>query len=420
MCEIATLQTLGIDASRPNEARRMGAASYGYWVIEELKKIVPCEIRVVLYSRTPLRGELGALPANWSSRVLAWPSRKFWNQVRLAGEVLVRPPDLLFLPHHFIPLAQPCRMVVALYDIGFEREEGLYGTTRETYSKHIMVRAGMAAAVRLLTGGRYRLSEQDYQRLTARYAVARAARILTISAFSKREIAEVYGVGADSIDITYCGIETERFRTPVPEEQLAGILRRYGIDRPYLLYLGRLEHKKNVAGLTKAFAFLKNQYGITHQLVLSGTPGSGYEDIRAVCRDGRLEGAVVETGWVPDEEVPALMQGAELFVFPSHYEGFGLPILQAQAAGTPLACADIPVMREVAGEGAVFFDQRNAWSTAEVLHAYLADAEQRRTRCTLGQRNVERFSWERTAKAVWEALLRAWNPQAHEAIDSEK
>jgi glycosyltransferase involved in cell wall biosynthesis len=398
------MRTLGIDASRANQAHRTGVPQYTYCLIQELKKLIPAQVRVTLYSPTPLQGELAALPGGWSTRVLRWPFTKLWNQVRLAAEMLVRPPDVLLLPHHLMPAVRPRRTVAIVYDIGFERQEGLYGTAEQQAGRRTLVQAALDLTVRVLSRGRYRLCEQDYHRLTMRHAVARASRLIAISEFTRQELAAVYGVDPGAVDLAYPGIYPEEFATPVPEEQLAAVLARYGIRKPYLLFVGRLEQKKNVRNLVEAFAILKREDGVAHQLVLAGRPGHGHDAIRQAIEENGVVEDVVETGWVADEDLPALLQGARLFIFPSSYEGFGIPILQAQAAGTPVACSDIPVMREAAGPGAVYFDQGSPTDMARVAASALREPGEGEARSAAGQRNLGRFTWSATAGVVWETI----------------
>lgn len=206
------------------------------------------------------------------------------------------------------------------------------------------------------------------------------------------------------MNLAYPGIYPEEFATPVPEERLAGVLARYGIRKPYLLFVGRLEQKKNVRNLVEAFAVLKREHGVAHQLVLAGRPGYGYDAIRQSVEASGVVENVVETGWVADEDLPALLQGARLFIFPSSYEGFGIPILQAQAAGTPVACSDIPVFREVAGSGVAYFDERSPEDMARVAASALREPGGGEAHSATGRRNLGRFTWPGTAGVVWETI----------------
>lgn len=397
--------TLGIDATRANESRRTGLPLYNLRMIQELRHIVPEEVRVVLYSPTPLGPDLADLPPNWSSRVLRWPRRQLWNQLRLGLEMALRPPDVLLLLHHLLPVARPPKTVALIADIGFEREEGLYGTVEEDGAGRGVGARLANGLVRLATRGRYGLGEQDYHRWTTRQAVRRANRLIAISEFTRSEVCEVYGVDPAGIGVAYPGVDGERFSTPVPPARATEVLERYGIREPYILYVGRLERKKNVARLVRAFGMLEAGRGRPHQLVLAGTPGKGYEEIRqAIGGTSAPAGSICETGWLDHEDLPAVVQRASVFAFVTNYEGFGIPVLEAQAAGVPVVCSDLPVLREAAGEGALFCDHRSPEAIGAAMAKAVADDDTRDRASAAGRRNSAAMRWETGARALWENL----------------
>ncbi len=333
--------TLGIDASRATAARRTGLPVYNLRAIQELRHVVPPAVRVVLYTGTAPDAELAELPPNWRVRVLRWPGRVLWNQLRLAGEMVRRPPDCLLVLHHLLPWARPRCTVALVADLGFERAPGLYGTDAELDQP---ARRLASRAVRALSRGRYGLSEEDYHRWTTRHAVRRARRLLVISAFTRREVEQVYGVPRERLDVAYPGVDVERFGPPVPADQQAQVLRQHGVRPPYLLYVGRLERKKNVAALIDAFARLQRRLAPPHQLVL---------------------------------------------------------------AGTPVVCADLPVLREAAGGAAVFCDQRAPEAIAQALEMVLTDAALRCRLIAAGRARCRDFTWQRCAAAIWSSVQQA-------------
>jgi glycosyltransferase involved in cell wall biosynthesis len=176
---------------------------------------------------------------------------------------------------------------------------------------------------------------------------------------------------------------------------------------PYLLFLGRLEERKNVVRIIEAFGILKEKYKIPHRLVLAGKRGYGYGSIKyqislSVRQAGNIKyrDEVVELGYVSEEEKWELLKHADVFVFPSLYEGFGIPILEAQSVGAPVLTSNTSSLPEVGGEGAVFVDPWSAESIAEGIWRVLSDGVFRDGIIAKGSRNVERFSWERCAEEV--------------------
>ncbi len=415
----ATSPALGIDASQASQVRRTGVGQMAMGLIQALKDLVPSTVAVRLYSHHPLSGPLAELPPNWSSAVLRWPSNRLWPQIRLALALRRQAPAVLLSPSHLLPWSGRPRMVAILHDIGFQRVDALYGTDQLAIGPNGLAARGADGVVRLFSGGRYRACEQDYHRWSLAQAMGRASRLVTCSEFSREEIRAAYPNNRLPIEVIPWTIAADRFVAPCPPEARAAARRRYGIEGRYVLFVGRLERKKNVRLLVEAYARLRQLDSVPRSLVLAGNPGAGYEDIRAQIARCRLGSQVIETGWFADDDLPALMQEADLFVFPSLYEGFGLPILEAQSAGTPLVCSDLPVMREVAGEGAAYFIADSADDLARAALRLLNSAAEREARVAAGRVNAARFTWHRTATAYWELLANelalAGRPPDHQA-----
>lgn len=362
------MSILGIDASRAAAARKTGTEWYAYHVIEELKKIVPERHRVILYSAEPLEGESGRLPRHWENLVLAWPPRRLWTQARLSWEMFRRPPDVLFAPAHTLPLICPEKTATVIHDVAFMAGPEWYG-----------------------------FFERLYHRWAARWALWRADSLLTVSEFSKREISAYFGAAADEIAVAHLGADAAC--RPVAAPQARETAARYGVPKgkPYFLFVGRLERKKNIAGLLRAFEFVAAKHSDAY-LLLVGKRGFGFDE--------SLSGAdrVVEAGYVCAEDVPALYSGAIALVFPSWYEGFGIPVLEAWACGTPVIAAEAGSLPEVAGAAALFADPGNPEAIALAMSRLLGDPSERAHFARLGAERLKEFSWKKTAEAVWRAL----------------
>jgi glycosyltransferase involved in cell wall biosynthesis len=398
--------TLGIDASRANQTRRTGLPLYNLRVLQELRQLVPPEVRVVLYASMPPCAELSVLPSGWTFRRLRWRSWPLWSQIRLSLEMLRRPPDILLSLHHLLPAVCPRKTVALIADVGFGRMRGLYGKDSEADRLWQRLAGGV---LRVATRNRYGLGEEDYHHRATRHAARRATRLLVVSRFTHSEVVSLYGVPAERLDVAYPGVDVERLDAPVAPARRAAAMRQHGVRPPYVLYLGRLERKKNVATLVTAFARQKRAAGLPHQLVLGGSPGKGYAQIRAAIADsGLAEGDIVQPGWVADEDLVPLLQGASAFAFVSAYEGFGIPVLEAQAAGTPVVCADLPALHEAAGDAAVYCDQSRPEAVARALGLVLTDAPLRRQLVHRGRQHCRTFTWQECARSVWNSVRRAY------------
>lgn len=232
-------------------------------------------------------------------------------------------------------------------------------------------------------------------------AVARAAdHILAISEFSKNQIVEHIGVPAEKVTVTLLGA---RKMPSVSSEVQSETLTRYGVKTPYVVAFSSPSPHKNIGRLIEAFAQVKDT--IPHSLVLIGHAPAA-QDWQAESARAGLAGRTVTTGYVPDEDVILLLAQADLFVFPSLYEGFGLPALEAQQAGVAVASSNISSLPEIAGEGAVYFDPCSVAEITQTLRRCLADAELRRTLVGKGQRNLTRFDWNETARQTLEVYRR--------------
>ena len=228
-------------------------------------------------------------------------------------------------------------------------------------------------------------------------SVARAARVLTESRSSKNEIARTLRVNPDKISLTTIGLDA-RFRAPVSSAQIAELRRKYDLGAaPYVLSVGVLQPRKNVARLVKAFGRIKRANPTwPQQLVVAGKAGWG-DEVPNTNSNVRF------IGYVADDELPALYAGAQVFAYPSLYEGFGLPIIEAMAAGAPVLTSNRASMPEVAGDAAVKIDPYQTQSIRDGLELLLRDADLRDELSQRGRNWTQRFTVEAQARGVLEA-----------------
>lgn len=381
--------TIGIDASRANVDHRTGTEWYIFNVLQELKQLIPAVgYRVILYTKTPLRADLLPLPPHWQVLTLRWRG-VLWTQLRLSLHFLKwwQRPDILFIPAHTLPIIHPRRIVYVAHDLGFERWPKLYANT-------LIGGRLMNWLVRGVTLGRYGSSEFDYHHWSMRWAVKQAATIIAISHFTKRELQHFYAVAAERIQVIHNGFTSTDF-FPLPAE------RRQHIP-PYILYIGRVERKKNLQNLVSAMGQLRQ---LPHQLWLAGLSGFGAQAIRQLVTQLQLEAVVRFLGYVPQAELNSMLNQAAVFAFPSAYEGFGIPILEAMASGTPVVCSDIPALREIGGTACRYFDQTDPAAIAQVVQSVLQLSSHERERMVnRGYSQVKNFSWQRCASATWNVL----------------
>jgi glycosyltransferase involved in cell wall biosynthesis len=369
---------VGIDASRANKSEKTGTEWYSYHLVQELKKITDQNDRFILYSREKLRGDLGELPQNWQSRVLSWRPRKLWTQIRLSWEMLRRPPEALFIPAHTVPFFHPAKTVTTCHDVAFMRLPNVYDWPA-----------------------------LKYHEFAIKFAVKHAAKIIAVSEFTKSELVEFFKISPERIAVVPNGYDSGRYKVIDDKEKISTVLEKHKISQPYILYAGRLELKKNTPGLVEAFGMLKKSFKFqvsSFKLVLVGQPGFGFEKVVKAIVDNDLHDQIIMPGWVEPEDMPYLMNGANAFIFPSFYEGFGIPVLEAMASGTPVVCSGIPALREVAGEAAYFIDPYEPKNIAEGIGRVLGDSHLQEDLKIRGLARVQDFSWGRCARETWKVL----------------
>lgn len=357
---------IGIDASRAVSPHPTGTETYSRRLIQALLRL-PSPHAFRLYFRTP--------PGNgWTegAEVRLIPFPRLWTHVRLSWEMALHPPDLLFVPAHVLPLIRPRRTLVTVHDLGYRYFPRAHPPFQRLYLD-----------------------------LSTRWNARVATHILADSEATRADLIRIYRVPPDRITVAYPGYDETL--CPVRDtEALAKVRARYNIPERYFLYLGTLQPRKNLHRLVQAFARLQTDAA----LVLAGRRGWLYEDIFALVRRLGLESRVLFPGYVRSEDRAALMSGAMAFVFPSLYEGFGLPVLEAQACGCPVICSSTSSLPEVAGDGALLVPPEDVGALAEAMARIEADADLREGLIARGFANLRRFSWESCARTVLQVMER--------------
>ncbi len=224
-------------------------------------------------------------------------------------------------------------------------------------------------------------------------------RIIAISESTKRDAVRLYGIPEDKIVVTHLAAE-DRFR-PADPDRVAEVRGRFGLPPRFLLYVGTVEPRKNLNVLLGALFRLKGQ-GREVPLVVAGRLGWLYDGFLAKIRSLGLENLVLLPGFVPDEDLPPLYTAAEVFVYPSIYEGFGIPVLEAMGCGTPVLCSDDSSLPEVAGDGGILLPSGDPAAWAEAITRLTESSALRSELREKGFRQASRFRWEKTARRTWE------------------
>jgi len=382
---------IGINAAAAIKQPRTGIEEYTYQLIKHLTMLPETrEHRFLLYF-PDTNTQIGTsdtnnkyfdflLPLNFEIKILRWPLPFLWTQMRLAYEVWRHKPDVLFIPVHILPFGAPRNSIVAIHGLEYEYFPEYYSFRR-----------------------------CFYLHWSTKSAVKRARKIIAISENTRQDLIKLYGVEEEKISVVHHGVSSKIFNDPLQLVDAGRANPNNQTKKPYLLYVGRIETKKNVQGILEAYKILKEKYKIPHELILAGVPGFGYEKIKSQIKDlleiRNLNLDIKEVGYISNDEKHKLLTEASIFLSPSFYEGFGLPILEAQAMGVPVVTSLGSCLPEIAGQGALFVNPRSSIEIAEAVKQIIDDSNLRDRLRQSGFENIKRFSWEKCAEQTLKIIL---------------
>lgn len=355
---------IGIDANEANVSTRVGINQYAFDLLHALSSS-KSKHDFIIYLKTNPLSDLPPEKIGWKYRIIPFP--KLWTQTRLPWDLYAHSPrpDVFLSLTHYAPRWSPVPTVVTIMDLGFLK-------TPEQFTK------------------------KDFNQLKSwtGYSVRQAKKIIAISNFTKLDLMSAFNLPDANIAVSYPSYDSKLFK---PTKDIK-VLEQYGIKSPYLLFLSSLKPSKNVEGLIKAFSTLSFK---RLTLVIAGKKGWLYDKIFDLVKELKLEKRIIFTGFVAESDVPVLMTMAECYVLPSFHEGFGIPVLEAMACGTPVVTSNIASLPEVAGEAGIFINPTNIQSIREGIETALAN---RQKFAQLGLKRVKSFSWTKSASEILAVL----------------
>ena len=251
-------------------------------------------------------------------------------------------------------------------------------------------------------------------KIILRHAIYDSEKIIAPSEFTKNDILKNFKVDAKKIVVTLLGVHSSQFTvhsSPTNDcrrDSSTSLGMTHGINKPYILYVGVAYPHKNLDGLIEAWKIFRAEHGNDYQLVLAGRKNYFYERLEQThpsvpSQEGKA--SVIFTGYIPDEELPGLYKNASLYVFPSFYEGFGLPPLEAMTYGVPVASSNATCMPEILGQAAAYFDPRNPRDMADTIWHCLNDSDLRFSLNKNSTQLIHNYSWENTARATLDVYI---------------
>jgi glycosyltransferase involved in cell wall biosynthesis len=365
---------IGIDASRAITGRRTGTEAYAYFLIRALIPLAEAgghQLRLYFNQAPP--PTLFTPSPQVEIKVIPLP--RLWTHLRLAAELQRHRPDVFFTPAHVIPASYFGPSVATVHDLGY-----------------------------LAFPGAHTRRQLAYLRWSTGHNARRGRLVIADSTATMVDLSAHYDAPPDKIRVIYPGVDPDL--APVKDEdELARVRDKYGLQSPYLLAIGTIQPRKNLARLVEAFAASQTPA----QLVLVGKSGWRSEPILDAVRryQGQIAGgapSIVLPGYVAGEDKAALISGAQALLFPSLYEGFGFPVLEGNACGAPVLAADSSSLPEIAGQAALLVDPLDMASIANGINRITADQALREQLVQAGFENIKRFSWDKAAEQLLAAL----------------
>lgn len=372
---------IGIDASRATSSTPTGTETYSRELIRALLAM-DRRNQYRLYVRESIARDF-FVPANSELQITNCelrfiPFPRLWTHLRLSYEMLTRAPDMLWIPAHVLPPIHPRRSIVTIHDLG-----------------HLHFPQAHPFLQRL------------YHTWSTQWNARAALHLFADSEATRDDLVQRLNVSSEKITVVYPAYDAQLFKPVRDVAHIENVRAKYRVGKNYVLSIGTIHPRKNYARLIEAFArVISNLEPETSnlQLVIVGKRGWLHKTIfDSITRLG-LQSRIHFLDYVPVNDLPALISGARIFVFPSLHEGFGLPILEAQACGTPVVCSMVSSLPEAAGDAALFFDPLDIDAIAWAMVRALTDEALRAKLIARGFENVKRFSWQVSARTVLDVI----------------
>ncbi len=356
---------IGIDAL-PLAGEKSGVGYYTEQLIRALERIED-KNEYTLFSTRDFDSPFSD-PGRFRKRIMPHVWGYAWMQVGQPFQIAKERLDLYHGPNFVVPLVAPCPTVITIHDL----------------SSFILRKT-------------HKWTNNMIQRVLVPPSARRSRAIIAVSEATRNDVVRIMGINEAKIHVIPEAVD-EIFSPVVDNEIRSRVLRNLGLPKKFILFVGTLEPRKNIPALLEAYAHLIRNADIEHQLVLAGGQGWGGESIHQKVRSLGIEANVKFTGYVAREDLPALYSMADSFVYPSLYEGFGLPPLEAMACGTPIIVSDGSSLSSVVAEAGIRVDPKDISALAQAMRRVLLDERLREDLIEKGMERIKCFSWEATAR----------------------
>ncbi len=369
---------IGIDARKLTD---FGIGTYIQNLLPALARIDSTN-RYLIFARPEHAERIAELPDNFRFVSEKAPGYSVRELVALPWQILRHRLDLFHATHYVLPYLVACKTVVSIHDI-----------IHVLYPEFLPNRFALVYASTMI-----------------RHSLSRGDRIIASSQNTKTDLLETFGIDGEKIKVVHLGVP-RRFREPVDADIARETREKHGIDRPYILFVGNPKPHKNLTGVVRAYARARELHDFDADLVCVGDQGGEAFRVRRQAEALGIADRFRLTGRVSSDDLPAIYQGATLFLYPTLYEGFGFPIIEAMASGVPVVTSDKSALKEVAEGYADLVNPLDIEGMAKVVAHCMADEEHRTALARLGQRRAEDFRWQRTAEKTLEIYMQVLGAQ---------
>ncbi|MDO8638152.1 MAG: glycosyltransferase family 1 protein [Candidatus Daviesbacteria bacterium] len=360
-----------IDGYEANVPQRLGSSQVAFEILKNLESIDQKNEYTIVLPQKPM-DDLPKERKDWKYKILK--PNKLWTRIALPLALYTAKikPDLIFSPTHYIPRFSPVKRVVTIFDLAYLHYPQMY-------------------------------KKDDFWKLNnwSKFSIENADKIITISNFCKQDIIKEYKINKDKIILAYPGYDAEIFHKIQDKNEVQKIVEKYQIQGKYIIYIGTIQPKKNLVRLIEAFGDIDDlKLVIVGKTTGLGKQGWKFEEILKRPKELGIEEKVIFTGFVPTEDLPYLLSGAEAFVLPSLYEGFGIPVVEAMACGIPVIVSNVASLPEVAGKAGLFIDPLSVDQITQAIRTISSDKKLRLQKSKECLVQAKKFSWKNMAKIV--------------------
>lgn len=372
---------IGIDANEANIKNRVGVNQYAFNLLRSLRRLQDewkDKHSLVVYLKEKPLNDMPKESKFFKYRVI--PGGGAWILKKLAPHLLFGKdkPDIFFSPSHYAPPVSSVPRVCSIMDLGYLENTG-------QFEKKVFWQLKYWTAISIFL----------------------SKRVIAISNSTKKEIVRHYPFASKKVDVTLLAYDKHRFNDKITDNDVRRVAKKYSITKDYVLFLSTLKPSKNIEGLLEAWKDVSLDFP-EKTLVIAGKKGWLYESIFEKVRELGLKDSVIFTGFVDEEDKPALIAGAKVFTLASFWEGFGLDPLNAMAVGTPVVVSKVGSLPEVVGDAGFYVDPEDTKDIARKIKKVLKmDKKERANLVEAGFKQAKKFSWEKTARKTLKILEKA-------------